>query len=209
MTENLFQIETGIFSLSYIMPCGHKINPKPFKAKELLLLVQPFAGIPLDQKGMKNYVNTLYQHKAFTKEAREYEIGIKVLLSLCEYPIVTLEEEHRIKDWANLPYNKNRIKYFTGDSYIVSVGKEELRPNSNFPAKLSRFLGRFDVDKINVIGKCNKGVMNYLSKLPAVNNGGIEKKLKFVPSEDESLQMTPQRNPLGYERYFHLLGKQH
>lgn len=206
MSGELFEIEQGIFSLSYTMPCGHEVEQEPFEAEGLLLLVQPFAGIPLDQEGMRNYVTTLYRHLAKTEEARQYEIGIKTLLSFCESPLVTLEEAGRVKDWANLPFNQNRTEYFTGDSYIVSVGEEELRPDSDFPAKLSNFLGRFHVDEIDVIGRCDKVVMDYLSRLPVVNNDGIERKLRFLPSKDERLQMTPRRNPLGYERRFHLLG---
>lgn len=200
MPEELFEIEQGIFSLSSRLPCGNLVIQEPSPAGGLVLLVQPFAGIPLHKEGMQKYVGTLYKHSDLTDEARQYEIRIKLLLAFCEWPLVTLEEAGRVEDWANLSYIKSRGEYGTGDSYIISVGEKELRHDSDFPTKLSNFLARFYVDEIEVVGRCDNGVMGYLSKLPSVKNGGIERQLRFVPSRDEHLIMTPKRNPLGYQK---------
>ncbi|MEA2036419.1 MAG: hypothetical protein U9O94_02845 [Nanoarchaeota archaeon] len=201
MPEELFEIESGIFSLS---------DQEPGLEEELVLAVVPFMGIPLDEKGMSAYVCSLLAIGDKAEQARLYEIGIKSVIGLYEVPLVTLEFEDRVKDMAQLQGRFNRGTYGRGastlaDSYIVSLGEKELRPDSNFPHKLAAFLARFGVKDINLIGKCDQEVMDYLSRLPSVTIGGIETKLRFTP--DKNNMMTPETNPLGYAKETPLLLK--
>ena len=186
MPEELFEIERGIFSLD---------DQKPQPTNRLILAVQPFIGIPLDAKGMSKYLSALYDVGDCTEAARLYEIGIKLVIGLGEYPLVTLEEASRVESMAQLQRRFHRDSRICrlADSYIISVGEKQLKPDSNFPQQLSGFLAGFCVEQIDLIGICNQSVMDYLLKLPPAIVGGIEKKLRFIP--DETLTMTPQKNP--------------
>jgi len=207
MSTELFEIDQGIFSPSINLPCGHKAISEPYPTDRLVLLVQPFVGIPLDQKGMRKYVSRLYECKDSTNEARQYEIGIKSLIGLCEFPLVILEETNRVQDWAQVSFIQNRSKY-SDDTYIIAVGEEDLNPDSDFPQRLSDFLAQFCVEEIDVAGNCDRKVLDYLSRLPPANGIKPEKRQRFIPCRDETLIMTSERNPLGYSKHQHLLGMQ-
>ncbi|PIN86932.1 hypothetical protein COV19_01910 [Candidatus Woesearchaeota archaeon CG10_big_fil_rev_8_21_14_0_10_44_13] len=199
MSEEFFEIEPGIFSIAGHLPCGKSFIQEPAPSEGVVLLVQPFVGIPLDREGMQRYVGRLYELGDPAKEARMYEIAIKSLLAFCEWPVVILEEADRVKDWAQIPFINLRAEYGMEESYIISVGEKELMSGSDFPQKLSNFLARFHADKIDVAGRCDKIVMEYLSVLPPVTIDGAERRLKFIKSKDKSIIMTPERNPLGYQ----------
>jgi hypothetical protein len=207
MSTELFEIEQGIFSLSMNLPCGHKAVPGPYPTDKLALLVQPFVGIPLDQKGMRRYVSRLYECKDSTNKARQYEIGIKSLIGLCEFPLVILDEPNRVQNWAQMSFIQHRSKY-GNDSYFIAVGGKDLKPDSDFPKRLSDFLAQFCVEKIDVVGNCDRTVLDYLSRLPLSNGIKPGRQQRFIPCRDERLIMTPERNPLGYPRHQHLLSMQ-
>lgn len=199
MPETLFEIEPGIFSLS---------EQDPEHVDELVLAVQPFVGMPLDEEGMQSYVASLYKDKDHSKfrDACLYEIGIKAVIGLRNASLVTLEERSRVEDLAGLQRRYHRAdyrRYGLADSYIVAVEAADLCPDSGFPQKLSRFLSKFQIPNIEVIGNCEDEVLQYLSGLPAVQINGSEQKLGFVPNMH--LVMTPARNPLGYARRSFLL----
>ncbi len=175
----------------------------PYASDRLVLAIQPFLGIPQDPDGsLKTHFGKIWHehHKTKNPDLKaqyDYIDHLRIVTLLYECPLVVLEDRRNLLKTTALMALWQRGTVYGEPGYIACADEESFRPHSGFATRFANFLGRFQVQNIDVIGKYDDAVKKYLDELPQVTIDGASQKLTFNPLE--RMVMTPQRNPTAYD----------